>query len=44
MQEIISLSQALPNFPSLAVRKSRRGPGIFYHVSDVEGIEKVERT
>ena len=24
--------------------KSGRGPGIFYHVSDVEGREKVERT
>ena len=30
-------SQAPPSFPSLAVRKSGRGPGIFYHVSDVEG-------
>ena len=37
-------SQAPPSFPSLAVRKSGRGPGIFYHVSDVEGREKVERT
>ena len=26
---------APPSFPSLAVRKSRRGPGIFSHVSDV---------
>ena len=25
-------------------KKSGRGPGIFYHVSDVEGREKVERT
>ena len=24
-----------PSFPSLAVRKSRRGPGTFSHVSDV---------
>ena len=30
--------------PLLAVWKSGRGPGIFYHVSDVEGREKVERT
>ena len=29
---------------SLAVSKSGRGPGIFYHMSDVEGREKVERT
>ena len=34
---------APPSFPSLAVRKSGRGPGIFYHVSDVEGREKVAR-
>ena len=25
-------------------RKSGRGPGIIYHVSDVEGRKKVERT
>ena len=37
-----SHSQALPSFPSLAVRKSGRGPGIIYHVNDVEGREKVE--
>ena len=37
-------SQAPPSFPSLTVRKSGSGPGIFYHVSDVEGREKVERT
>ena len=36
-------SQVLPSFPSLLVRKSGRGPGIFSHVSDV-GIERmVER-
>ena len=35
---------ASPSFPSLAVWKSGRGPGIFYHVSNVEGREKVERT
>ena len=38
----------LASFPGPAqlfeVRKSGRGPGIFYHVSDVEGREKVERT
>ena len=28
-------SQALPSLPSLLVQKSRRGPGIFSHVSDV---------
>ena len=33
-----------PSFPSLAVWKSGRGAGIIYHVSDVEGREKVERT
>ena len=37
-------SQVPPSFPSLAVRKSGRGPGIIYHVSDVDGREKVERT
>ena len=29
-------SQVLPRFLSLAVRKCSRGPGIIYHVSDVE--------
>ena len=28
-----------PSFPSLAVQKSGRGPGIIYHVSDV-GVEE----
>ena len=30
--------------PSLTVRKSGRGPGIFYHVSNVKGREKAEKT
>ena len=39
----------LASFPgpaqlSVAVWKSGRGPGIFYHASNVEGREKVERT
>ena len=33
-------SQAWPSFPSLVVWKSGRGPGIFYHVSDIR-IEKM---
>ena len=36
--------QVPPSFPLLAVLKSGRGPGIIYHMSDVEGREKVERT
>ena len=32
-------SQAPPSFPSFAVWKSGRGPGIIYHVNDVEGRE-----
>ena len=32
-----------PSFPSLAVRKSGRGPGTFPHVSDVTGRKAVER-
>ena len=36
--------QAPPSFPSLAVRKSGRGPGIIYHVSDVGVERRVERT
>ena len=44
-----SHTHTLASFPgpallSVAVRKSGRGPGIFYHVSDIEGREKVERT
>ena len=31
-------------FLLLAVRKSGEGPGIIYHVSDVEDRENVERT
>ena len=31
---------APPSFPSLAVRKCGRGPGIIHHMSDVEGREK----
>ena len=37
-------SQAPPSFLSLTVQKSSGGPGIIYHMSDVEGREKVERT
>ena len=37
-------SQALPSFLLLAVQKSGRGPGIIYHMSDIEGRENVERT
>ena len=33
--------QAPPSFLSLAVQKSGRGPGVIYHMSDVEGREKV---
>ena len=45
MAFIANLRQDLNDgFSSLEVRKSGRGPGIFYHVSDVEGREKVERT
>ena len=29
---------------SLAIQKSGRGPGMIYHMHDVEGSEKVERT
>ena len=32
-----------PSFPSLAVRKSGRGPGTFPHVSDVTGRKAVEK-
>ena len=35
------LTQALPSFPSLAVQKSGRGPGIIYHVSGKKGGESV---
>ena len=48
--EFRTCGDELASFPgpaqlsSLEVRKSDRGPGIFYHVSDVEGREKVERT
>ena len=37
-------SHGPPSLLLLAVQKSERGPGIIYHVSDVEGREKVERT
>ena len=37
-------SQAAPSFPSLAVWKSHREPVVIYHVSDVEGPEKMEKT
>ena len=44
-RDVVLVSQVpRPSFPSLAVWKSGRGPGIIYHVSDVEGREKVERT
>ena len=33
-----------PSIPSLAVRKSGRGPGIICHVSDIEVERRVERT
>ena len=32
------------NYIRLAVQKSGKRPGIIYHVSDVDGREKVERT
>ena len=38
------IASAPPSFPSLAVRKSGRGPGIIYHVSDVGVERRVERT
>ena len=41
---IVSIYRPIVSFPSFAVRKSGRGPGIIYHMSDVEGREKVERT
>ena len=37
------MSPVLPSFPSLAVQKSRRGPVIFAHVSDVRIERIVER-
>ena len=36
-------TQAPPSFPSLAVWKSGRGPGIFSHVSDARIERMVER-
>ena len=41
--QLASFPGPLLSFPSLAVRKSGRGLGIIYHVSDVESREKVER-
>ena len=43
-RKVQPLSQAPPNFLSLAVWKSRKEPGIIYQIGDVEGREKVERT
>ena len=43
LYQVLAMFQAPPSFPSVAVWKSGRGPGIFSYMSDVRIERMVER-